>query len=61
MDVLKQIRAFWGPPRADDHPLTEQERAERHQATAYDERALTVEDFISGDFDPDESSSVEID
>jgi hypothetical protein len=44
-----------------DHPLTDRERAERQPATAYDERALTAEDLISGDFDPDEPTSVEID
>jgi hypothetical protein len=61
MNVLNRILTFWGPPKPDDHPLTEQERAERHSATAYDERALTVEDFISGDFDPDEPASGKLD
>jgi hypothetical protein len=61
MGVLERIRRFWGSRAADDHPLTERERAEEHPASAYDERARTVEEFVSRDVDPDEPASGKID
>jgi hypothetical protein len=54
MNLLERIRSFWKPRPADDHPLTEQERAEDHGRSAYDERARTAEEFIGDDLDPDE-------
>jgi hypothetical protein len=57
MNILQRIRSFWLARRADDHPLAERERDEDHVATAYDERARTVEEFVSRDLDPDEPES----
>jgi hypothetical protein len=54
MRLLERIRRFWKPRPGDDHPLTEQERDEDRSATAYDERARAVEEFVSPDFDPDD-------
>jgi hypothetical protein len=61
VDVLKRIRSFWLARPADDRPLSERERDEGHAATAYDERARTVEEFVSRDLDPDEPASGRID
>jgi hypothetical protein len=54
MRLLERIRRFWKPRPDDDHPLTEQERDEDRSATAYDERARVVDEFVSPDFDPDD-------
>jgi hypothetical protein len=54
VSLLERIRRFWKPRAGDDHPLTEQERDEDRSATAYDERARVVEEFVSRDFDPDD-------
>jgi YD repeat-containing protein len=61
MNVLQRIRSFWLTPSADDRPLSERERDEDQAATAYDERARTVEEFVSRDLDPDEPASGRID
>jgi hypothetical protein len=60
MNVLERIREFWASRAADDHPLTERERDENHAATPYDERASTIQEFVTRDFDPDEPASGEI-
>ena len=54
MNLVERIRRFWLPRPADDHPLTEQERAEDQPERAYDERARVAEEFVGNDFDPDE-------
>jgi hypothetical protein len=54
MNLLERLRSFWKIRSAGDHPLTEQERDESSPATAYDERARGAEEFVGGDFDPDE-------
>jgi hypothetical protein len=54
MNVLERIRRFWGSGRSDDHPLTEEERAERRPASTYAELADTASSFAGDDFDPDE-------
>jgi hypothetical protein len=57
MNVLERIRRFWGRPRGDDHPLTEEERDAGPSASAYEEAASAAEHFIGDDFDPDEPRS----
>jgi hypothetical protein len=54
MRLRERIRRFWKPGAGDERPLTEQEREEDRSAIAYDERARTVEEFVSRDFDPDD-------
>jgi len=51
--VFERIRRFWSSTPVDDHPLTEQERAQDHTEQAYDESARAVEEFVGDDFDPD--------
>jgi len=61
MSLFERIRRFWSAGRADDHPLTEQERDEDRPSTAYDERARVIDEFVGDDFDPDDrgtSSSI---
>ncbi len=54
MNLVERIRRFWSAGPGDDHPLTEQERAEDQPERAYDERARVAEEFVGNDFDPDE-------
>ena len=54
MNWLERIRRFWNRPPAEDHPLSEQERDEDRPATANDERARALQEFVSDDFDPDD-------
>lgn len=46
MNILDRFRRFWGAAPSPDHPLNEEERDEDHTATAYDERAETIERFV---------------
>jgi hypothetical protein len=48
------MRRFWKRGPNEDHPLTEQERDQDRPATAFDERARVEQQFVGGDFDPDE-------
>jgi hypothetical protein len=61
MNLVGRIRRFWKPRPADDHPLTEQERADERPPIAYDERARTAEEFIGDDLDPDEPRAGKLD
>jgi len=54
VNLVERIRRFWSAGPGDDHPLTEQERAEDQPERAYDERARVAEEFVGNDFDPDE-------
>ncbi len=61
MKLLERIRSFWKPRRADDHPLTEQERDEDRPRSAYDARAFPAEELIGDDVDPDEPGAGKLD
>ena len=52
--LLERIRRFWNGGPGEDHPLTAEERAEDRPFTAFDERARLEQQFVGGDFDPDE-------
>ena len=55
MSLFERFRRFWGsdPGGRPDHPLTEEERAETHEQTAYDELAADAARYVDG-FDPDD-------
>jgi hypothetical protein len=53
VSLFERIRRFWLPGPGDNHPLSDQERDEHRPATAYDERARVLEEFLADDFDPD--------
>jgi hypothetical protein len=54
ISLIDRVRRFWKRGPDQDHPLSAREREEDRPATALDARARVEQNFVGGDFDPDE-------